>query len=114
MPLKNNSGRGAWVAQAFKSLPSAQVSLLAPEIKPSVGLPAQQRVCFSLSLSLPLSTCSALFLSNTKAWRKLESNFGTLAHYKWRTGEYEAIGYPEWADMHSLDTQGLMTLKYAV
>ena len=56
--------RGAWVGQSVKGLPSAQVVILGSGIKPHiVGLPAQWRVCFSLSLRP--SSCSYSFsLSN--------------------------------------------------
>ena len=58
--------RGTWVAQSVKGLPSAQVMIPgSSDLEPCVGLPADQGVCFSLSLCCSPCLCS-LSLSLSK------------------------------------------------
>ena len=56
--FNNTSFRGSWVAQSVKHLPSAQVMISGPGIRPHIRLPAQQGVCLSLSICLSPSRCS--------------------------------------------------------
>ena len=62
--LKADTIGGAWGAQLVKCL-TLNFGFQGPGTEPHIGLPAQQGVCFSLSLCSSLCLCSLLSINQS-------------------------------------------------